>query len=116
MKLILGNKAYSTWSLRPWLLLRHFGIDFTEERIALDQPDTAARIRRHSPTGRVPVLVDGALVVWDSLAICEYVNERWLDGAGWPADRAHGYSCALAFTARPMGTPPAQPVGTDHLD
>ena len=86
--LVIGNRNYSSWSLRPWLLLRHFGMDFTEERIALDQPDTAARIRRHSPTGRVPVLVDGPLAVWDSLAICEYANERWLDGAGWPADRA----------------------------
>jgi len=86
-RLIIGNHNYSSWSLRPWLFLRHFGVDFEAERIALDQPDTAARIRDHSPSGRVPVLVDGGLTIWDSLAICEYASERWLDGAGWPDSR-----------------------------
>lgn len=83
-RLVIGNRNYSSWSLRPWLLLRHFGVSFEVERIVLDQPDTAARIREFSPSGRVPVLVDGGLTIWDSLAICEYANERWLDGAGWP--------------------------------
>lgn len=87
-RLVIGNRNYSSWSLRPWLLLRHFGIGFEVERIALDQPDTAVRIRAHSPSGRVPALLDGGLVVWDSLAICEYANERWLAGAGWPEDPA----------------------------
>ena len=86
-RLIIGNRNYSSWSLRPWMLLKHFGIDVEVERIVLDRPDTAARLREHSPSGRVPVLVDGGLTVWDSLAICEYANERWLGGAGWPQSR-----------------------------
>src|SRR5262245_24923767 len=84
--LVIGNKNYSSWSLRPWLLLRQAGVDFEELRLPLDTPEFAARIAVHSPSRRVPVLRDGDLRVWDSLAICEYANERWLDGRGWPAD------------------------------
>ena len=84
--LVIGNKNYSSWSLRPWLLLRHFGVDFEEIRLLLDTPGFAAGALRHSPTGKVPALHDGEVAVWDSLAICEYANERWLDGCGWPAD------------------------------
>ena len=86
--LVIGNKNYSSWSLRPWLLLRQFGVAFEEVRLLLDTPAFAADVRRHSPTGKVPALHDGDVRVWDSLAICEYANERWLDGRGWPADRA----------------------------
>lgn len=89
--LIIGNKNYSSWSLRPWLLLRQFGIDFNEVKLTLDVPEFHARIAEFSPAGRVPVLLDGDLHVWDSLAIAEYANERFLDGRGWPqalADRA----------------------------
>ncbi|HZH43909.1 MAG TPA: glutathione S-transferase family protein [Lysobacter sp.] len=86
--LVIGNKNYSSWSLRPWLLLRHFGVAFEEVRLPLDTPEFEAAIGRWSPTRRVPVLHDDGVVVWDSLAICEYANERWLDGAGWPAGRA----------------------------
>jgi glutathione S-transferase len=85
--LVIGNRNYSSWSLRPWLLLTHFDVDFDEERIALDQPETGARIRERSPSGRVPALIDAGLTVWDSLAICEYANERWLSGTGWPDGR-----------------------------
>lgn len=84
--LVIGNKNYSSWSLRPWLLLRHAGVAFDEVRLPLDTPEFHARIGDWSPTGRVPVLHDKGLVVWDSLAICEYVNERWLQGGGWPED------------------------------
>ena len=84
--LVIGNKNYSSWSLRPWLLLRHFGVAFDELRLNLDTPEFFAEIGRWSPTRTVPVLHDEGLVVADSLAICEYVNERWLDGHGWPAD------------------------------
>ncbi|HZV38880.1 MAG TPA: glutathione S-transferase N-terminal domain-containing protein, partial [Pseudoxanthomonas sp.] len=84
--LVIGNKNYSSWSLRPWLLLRHFGIDFEEIRLPLDTPEFHARIKQYSPTARVPALNDGGLSLWDSLAICEYANERWLDGRGWPRD------------------------------
>lgn len=86
--LVIGNKNYSSWSLRPWLLLRHFGVAFDEVRLLLDTPGFADAVRRHSPTGKVPALHDGDVQVWDSLAICEYANERWLEGRGWPADLA----------------------------
>jgi glutathione S-transferase len=84
--LVIGNKNYSSWSLRPWLLLRHFDVPFDELRLKLDTPEFHAEIDRWSPTRTVPVLHDDGLVVPDSLAICEYANERWLDGRGWPAD------------------------------
>lgn len=84
--LVVGNRNYSSWSLRPWLLLRHFGIAFAEDVLPLDTPEFAGRIAAYSGAGRVPVLVDEGRRVWDSLAICEYANERWLGGAGWPAD------------------------------
>ena len=89
--LIIGNKNYSSWSLRPWLLLRQFGVAFDEVKLTLDVPEFHTRIAEFSPAGRVPVLLDGDLHVWDSLAIAEYVNERFLDGRGWPqaaAERA----------------------------
>jgi glutathione S-transferase len=84
--LVLGNRNYSSWSLRPWLLLRHHGVPFAEEVLPLDTPEFAGRIAAYSGAGRVPVLVDEGRRIWDSLAICEYANERWLAGAGWPAD------------------------------
>ena len=83
--LVIGNKNYSSWSLRPWLLLRQFDVAFDELRLKLDTPEFHAEIERWSPTRTVPVLHDDGLVVPDSLAICEYVNDRWLDGRGWPA-------------------------------
>jgi glutathione S-transferase len=89
LKLVIGNKNYSTWSLRPWMLLRHHGIPFEEIRIALNLVETPARLRELSPTCKVPVLYDGDLVVWDSLAICEYVSETQLGGMGWPASAAN---------------------------
>jgi glutathione S-transferase len=88
LRLVIGNKNYSSWSLRPWLLLRHFGVPFDEVRLPLDTPEFQQRIPEFSPTGRVPVLHDGPRVVWDSLAICEYVNETFLAGRGWPAEPA----------------------------
>lgn len=86
--LVIGNKRYSSWSLRPWLFLRHHGVDFDERVLALDTDAFVADIGALSPSRRVPALHDGELVVWDSLAICEYANERWLGGRGWPADLA----------------------------
>jgi glutathione S-transferase len=83
--LVIGNKNYSSWSLRPWLLLRQFGIAFEEQCLTLDTPAFHDQIGRWSPSRRVPALHDDGLVVWDSLAICEYANERWLGGRGWPA-------------------------------
>lgn len=98
MKLVIGNKNYSSWSLRPWLALKMAGIGFEEVRIPLDQPDTKAKILRYSPTGKVPCLIDGDLTVWDSLAICEYVNETHANGRMWPKDRATR-AAARAVTA-----------------
>lgn len=86
--LVVGSKNYSSWSLRPWLVLRQYGVAFDEIVLPLDTPEFHERIRNHSPAGRVPVLHDGEVRVWDSLAIAEYANERWLGGRGWPADAA----------------------------
>jgi glutathione S-transferase len=92
LTLVIGNKNYSSWSLRPWLAMKVAAVAFDELRVPLDQPDTKANILRHSPTGKVPCLIDageaGTLTVWDSLAICEYVNEACADGRLWPAERA----------------------------
>ncbi len=85
--LVIANKCYSSWSLRPWLLLKQLGIAFDEVLVPLGQPDTPARIREHSPAGRVPVLKDGAVTVWDSLAIIEYAAERWPQAEAWPEER-----------------------------
>lgn len=74
--LVIGDKRYSSWSLRPWLALRHAGIGFREELIRLWKPDTKDKIRAVSPSGRVPVLIEGDLRIWDSLAICEWAAER----------------------------------------
>jgi len=84
--LVIGDKNYSSWSLRPWLLLRQFGIAFDEVLLPLDTAEFQERIGRYSPTGRVPALHVGDEVIWDSLAICETVNERWLSGRAWPVD------------------------------
>jgi glutathione S-transferase len=87
LTLVIGDKNLSSWSLRPWILLRHLGLPFEEVRLPLDTPRFSAEIGRWSPTGRVPVLLDGDLRVWDSMAICEYANEL-AGGVGWPADPA----------------------------
>jgi len=84
MKLIIGNKNLSSWSLRPWLVLKQAGIAFEEVLIALRQPDSRQRILAHSPSGKVPCLIDGDIVIWDSLAIAEYIAERHSEL--WPAD------------------------------
>jgi glutathione S-transferase len=83
--LTIGNKNYSSWSLRPWILMKHLGLPFDERLLPLDTPEFARDIGSISPTRRVPVLSHGPLLVWDSLAICEYACE--LAGAGWPRDR-----------------------------
>jgi len=86
-KLIIGNKNYSSWSLRTCLLLKEAGIEFSEHRIALDTPDAASEIATYSSAGRVPVLQLGDLTVWDTLAIAETVAEQWPDKRLWPDDR-----------------------------
>jgi len=83
LTLVIGNKNYSSWSLRAWILLKHVGVHFQEVQVALDLPSTREELEHYSPSGRVPVLRHGQLAVWDSLAICEYAHE--LTGRGWPA-------------------------------
>jgi len=89
LTLVIGNRNYSSWSLRPWMAMKMAGIDFEEIRIVLDRPETKANILRHSPNGKVPCLIEqragGDLVICDSLAICEYVNEAHAGGRLWPA-------------------------------
>lgn len=88
MELVIGTKKWSTWSMRPWLVLKRAGLPFTETLVELRQENnmSAAAIRPHSPSGLVPALKDGDLTVWDSLAICEYVAEK-APGL-WPKDPA----------------------------
>lgn len=87
MKLVVGSKNYSSWSLRSWLLLAHAGIAFEEVKLPFSAPDFKQRLGRLSPAARVPVLIDGDLSIWDSLAIAEYVAENFADKVLWPADR-----------------------------
>jgi glutathione S-transferase len=86
--LYVGSKNLSSWSLRAYLALAQIGVAFEELTIPLDRPDTEAQIRGVSPSGRVPCLRHGAIVVWDSLAICEYLAETFPEARLWPADRA----------------------------
>lgn len=86
LTLIVGNKNYSSWSMRPWLALKKTGAAFEEVVIPLDRPETRAEIFKHSPSGFVPTLKDDELTVWDSLAICEYLAEKFPGAALWPQD------------------------------
>ncbi len=84
--LVIANKLYSSWSLRPWLLMKQLGVAFDEVLIPLDLPDTRAKVLKHSPAGKVPILIDGDVTVWESIAIMEYVGETF--GAPvWPESR-----------------------------
>jgi glutathione S-transferase len=102
MKLVIGNTNYSSWSMRAWLAARASRLPFEEVQIDLDAPDTSAQIAAFSGAGRVPVLIDGDLVVWDSLAICEYLAEAAPEARLLPADRrarAHARSAMAEMHA-----------------
>ncbi len=86
LTIVVGNKAYSSWSLRGWLMLAATGAAFDEIVIPLDRPESRAAILAQSPAGRVPVLKAGGLTIWDSLAIGEYLAERFPDAGLWPSD------------------------------
>lgn len=86
MILVIGNKRLSSWSLRPWLALTQFEIPFEEKLIYLDQPNTAQEILKYSPSAKVPALIDEGQVIWDSLAICEYLNDKFPEKNMWPKD------------------------------
>ena len=102
LRLIIGNKNYSSWSFRPWIAMKASGIAFEEEVISLDAPDFKSRIGAVSGTGKVPVLIDGNVAVWESLAIIEYLAEQKPHAALWPADptaRAHARAVAAEMHA-----------------
>ena len=96
--LVIGNKLYSSWSMRPWLLLKQLGIAFDEVMIPLHQPDTKARILKHSPGGKVPILIEGDVTVWESLAIMDHVGETYDDAEVWPRD-PHARAMARSVAA-----------------
>lgn len=101
-KLVIGNRNYSSWSLRAWLYLRESGIGFEEIRIPLFTAEWAEAVARYSPAGRVPVLLDGDIQVWDTMSIIEYVRERHPEALGWPEDvaaRAEARSIAAEMHA-----------------
>lgn len=113
MHLVLGNKLYSSWSLRAYLLLKAFDIPFEDTVIAMYKEDTRERILSYGPTGKVPVLTDGYIVVWESLAIMEYVAEKYPDKAVWPRDhaaRAHARASASEMHAGFTGLRGACPM------
>ena len=102
LQLIIANKNYSSWSLRPWLAMKVAGISFEETVISLDAPDFTARITAVSGAGKVPVLIDGDVRIWESLAILEYLAEKFPDAGLWPRDgaaRAHARAIAAEMHA-----------------
>jgi glutathione S-transferase len=97
MKLTIGNKNYSSWSMRPWIAMRVAGIAFAETVISLDDPEFKPTLLKVSPAGRVPALEDGDVQVWESLAILEYLAEKFPAAALWPADpKARAHARAIA--------------------
>ena len=97
MHLTIGNRVYSSWSLRPWILMRVKDIPFQDTVVPLRQPDSAERLRAASPTSKVPCLVDGDVTVWETLAIMEYLAEKYPAKGIWPHDgraRAHARASA----------------------
>lgn len=88
LHITIGNKNYSSWSLRPWIAMREKGLEFAETIIPLDQEDTASRILAGNPAGRVPFLKHNGLIIWESLAILEYLADAFPDKGFWPKDRA----------------------------
>jgi glutathione S-transferase len=87
LTLVIGNKNYSSWSMRPWIAMKAAGIPFEEVVIPLYLEGSAERILKYSPAGKVPILIDGDLAVWDTIAILEYLAERFPDAGLWPRDQ-----------------------------
>ena len=106
MQLVIGNKNWSTWSLRPWLALKRLGEPFEETLIGLRQDETPDQIAPYSPSGKVPALLDGDLTVWDSLAICEYLADKFPKAGLWPADSRARAMARSACAEMHSGFPP----------
>jgi glutathione S-transferase len=123
MKLYIANKNYSSWSMRPWVMLKQAGIDFEEVMVRFDGFDAQSMFKKTlkdiNPVGKVPVLVDGDLAVWDTLAIAEYVAEKFPDKKLWPsavADRARARSICAEMHSGFAGIRSACPMNIDaHL-
>lgn len=107
LKLVIGNKNYSSWSLRPWIAMKAAGIAFDEILIPLYEPGSSEAILKYSPAGKVPILHDGDFAVWDSLAILEYLAEKFPDAKLWPSDaqaraRARSVSAEMHSGFQPL--------------
>jgi glutathione S-transferase len=102
MKLVIGNKNYSSWSLRPWVAMKQMGLAFEEIVIPMNQPNTRAEMLQHSPTGLVPTLIDGDVTVFETIAILEYLNDKFPAAKLWPDDigvRAHARAISAEMHA-----------------
>ncbi len=102
MKLVIGNKNYSSWSMRPWIAMKQIGLTFEEVVIPMNQPETRARMLEHSPTGLVPTLIDGDVTIFETIAILEYLNDKHPDAGLWPRDiavRAHARAISAEMHA-----------------
>jgi glutathione S-transferase len=102
MKLVIGNRNYSSWSLRPWIAMKHLGLDFDEVVIPMATPGTKAEMLKYAPNGLVPALIDGGVTVFETIAILEYLNDGYPAGKLWPADiaaRAHARAISAEMHA-----------------
>jgi glutathione S-transferase len=102
MKLVIGNKNYSSWSLRPWIAMKQIGLAFEEVVIPMGMPNTRADMLKHSPTGLVPTLIDGDVTIFETIAILEYLNDTYPAAGLWPKDiatRAHARAIAAEMHA-----------------
>ncbi len=102
MKLVIGNKNYSSWSMRPWIAMKQMELAFEEIVIPMNQPETRARMLEHSPTGLVPTLIDGAVTIFETIAILEYLNDKHPEAGLWPRDigvRAHARAISAEMHA-----------------
>lgn len=118
LTLVIGNKNYSSWSLRPWLALAHHNIPFQEIVINLYADDTKPRILEHSPAGKVPILKDGKTIIWDSLAILEYLADKFPELNLWPKDpvaRAHARSISAEMHSGFQNLRQATPMNLKRL-